>query len=355
MKILATADWHVDNQPFGGRDNRILRSIKALQAVSEWCNDNDVNAYVICGDLFEKVQPLNRVIIQAKWALEFCKCNIYTLTGNHDRGELLIDSPISLTVHWRNPIEKHFHCIDYCRDSADFLVSLERSLDHDLSVSINHSLIFCHQYFEGLYNYKASDRVEVVPLKLLLSQYTQPGRTVTIVSGHYHKQGFLKLFDNAAVYSIGIPICQSFGDINETNVGLVIEGNYETGYHIREISMFGDIYLDDFEIPDFYIYPIDKIEDFNPDLIVKGEYYRFDLGDKLSAEDLEEIISILKQMDVIYQLKKQAMFYDPGIIKVPTETNFKSFEILDRVISLHKPADPEGVKQEALTIMGEQK
>ena len=351
MKILTTSDWHIDNQSFGGRDTRLQRSVKVLRAVNEWCVEN-VDAHVICGDLFEKVHPDLRVIWNVKQAFNnkpFC----YLIQGNHDSGEMLCDSPTHLLLNkWNNPIDKDFHCIDYSRDSGDFLASLKKSLESDSRFERMHSLIFCHQYFEGLYPFRASDRVELKELKELAKKHKE--KEILIFSGHYHRYGYLKVADNLHVYSIGIPICQTFGDYDESCNGLLIQGDCQNGYTTKIVDLYSfvlDMKLVD-SLPEFIIVSVNQFKDFSIDYFTNVHYYRIDLGEDLTAEEINIISIELKKIGCIYKFHKAVTTLAILEKGKESETKHTPVEILDKAIELHKPEDPEGVKQEALGIMG---
>jgi exonuclease SbcD len=86
MKLLHTGDWHVGKTL--SRRSRIEESAEALETVVEVAVENEVDAVLVCGDVFEHLAPspeAEQVVYEALVRFEERRIPVVLIAGNHDQ------------------------------------------------------------------------------------------------------------------------------------------------------------------------------------------------------------------------------------------------------------------------------
>lgn len=89
MKIIHTADIHLDSPLSQVKDSasRRYELLRALSDMSEYANNNDVNAVIVAGDLFDSQFVSEQTIQSTAEIIKRSKANWYILQGNHGSAE----------------------------------------------------------------------------------------------------------------------------------------------------------------------------------------------------------------------------------------------------------------------------
>jgi DNA repair protein SbcD/Mre11 len=85
MRILHTGDWHVGKTL--ARRSRIEEAREALKTVVSVATEHDVDAVLVCGDVFEHLSPspdAEQVVYEVLLAFAEKKIPVVVLAGNHD-------------------------------------------------------------------------------------------------------------------------------------------------------------------------------------------------------------------------------------------------------------------------------
>lgn len=104
LKLLHTGDWHLGKKLF--KKSRIQEQERFLDWIISYCSNHDVDALLMCGDLFDSPRPSDEALklyfdFLGRFAEE-TKAHFALISGNHDSGRFL-EAPTSLLE------QKRFH------------------------------------------------------------------------------------------------------------------------------------------------------------------------------------------------------------------------------------------------------
>lgn len=92
MKILHTSDWHLGRRPVGGigeySKTRYEDYFNAAEYIIDKAIENDVDVFIIAGDLFDRSSLLPDILFRTEKLLEKLKNNkidVLLIEGNHDK------------------------------------------------------------------------------------------------------------------------------------------------------------------------------------------------------------------------------------------------------------------------------
>ena len=88
MRILHAADLHLDS-PFASLSDekaklRRQESRLVLRKLAQLANENDVDAVLLCGDLFDGANVYRETVEELTKMLESIRCSVFITPGNHD-------------------------------------------------------------------------------------------------------------------------------------------------------------------------------------------------------------------------------------------------------------------------------
>lgn len=192
MKIIHTADWHLDSKlnalPGDKAKERSAELLQNFKRLTEYAVENGVNAILIAGDMFDTTICLKRtssVILSV--INEHPDINYYILKGNHDRNsffDAIEERPANLFTFSDTPItykegSVNITGVELDKDNIDLFYN---TLNLD-AARVN--IVMLHGQEADSYK---KDKAEIIPLREL------KGRGIDYLAlGHIHayKEGEL--------------------------------------------------------------------------------------------------------------------------------------------------------------------
>ena len=192
MKIIHTADWHLDSKlnalPADKAKERNVELLQNFKRVSDYATENGVSAILISGDMFDNKMCLKRtssVIVST--INEHPDINYYILKGNHDKDnflDTLEEKPENLFTFGNKPVtyEEGRVCITGVELDDENVDLFYNTLNLN-AARVN--IVMLHGQEADSYT---KDKAEVIPLREL------KGRGIDYLAlGHIHayKEGEL--------------------------------------------------------------------------------------------------------------------------------------------------------------------
>lgn len=222
MKFLFTADIHLSRYAQDKVDSKSnlperLHSIKnALYSMGEYCQDNDIDLFIIGGDIMHTKSVIYSIAqdIMLDFFEKYEDIEFWVLDGNHDlsgKGQGALSSLRPLhhvqNVEWisRNPVgNDDFVCIPYSYEVVNQVKKDERKI-----------LISHFGLSEGVLNSGISI-VSQIKLNDLIGKYD------LVLLGHYHKPQEI-ISDDIKLYYVGSPIQLDWGEKGDEKRFLVVD------------------------------------------------------------------------------------------------------------------------------------
>jgi len=232
MKIIVSADWHLNRQKF---PNSTLRQQRGIDAFAKFTENyvSDYDLHVIAGDLFDTPNPSFKLVNSIAAILNSTKTKHIVIQGNHDFKEDALDSPLFTLSTWNdehvtliNDAQRdNLIFISHHRDPEKWFACLEYNLTRQPYKLKEHSEIYiiAHQWFDCFCDFDVKEMISTDRLCEFLSRWWHD---IHIISGHYHR-GEEKHYpiehENVHLYSVGIPLQQSFSDVGCKGIATVID------------------------------------------------------------------------------------------------------------------------------------
>ena len=264
MRFLHTADWHIGKKLQGY--DRIKEQKHVLSKILEIAKEEQVDAIVIAGDLYDRSVPSVEAIevfnqLMVKWNLNE-RLPIFAISGNHDSGiRLSAGTPwFSQTDYYlRTRLEEAFEPIVF-QDAQFFLlpyfepISARIYFDDDQIRTIQ-------QAMEKVIN-KMSEQFDPTKKQVLVSHFFVMGSTKSdsetkievgglgavsgelfesfdyVALGHLHNQAALQ--QKNARYS-GSPLKFSLSEINQKKGVWIVDLNENVTFNFRELTPLYEI------------------------------------------------------------------------------------------------------------------
>lgn len=220
MKFAFSADIHLSRYSQDKVENNLperLNSIKtAVYGISQYCYDNDIDKFVIGGDIMHTKSVIYSIAQDIMFDLfeDFSNLQFLVIDGNHDlsgKGSDAISSLRSLkhipNVEWitKTPAnDSKFACIPYSYD----VVKQVKSNTADI-------LISHFGLSEGLLNSGISIVSEIKLADLI-------GRYKLVLLGHYHKPQVI-IRPDISLYYVGSPVQLDWGEKGDIKRFLVVD------------------------------------------------------------------------------------------------------------------------------------